>query len=87
MGVFFEGNEGDFLRINLLLDGLPLPPDSFTWVFDGQTLTNDTSRLTFGVDYIQFDPLLRGDRGTYTVTATNLAGTGQATFDLESYCK
>ena len=87
VGDFFEGNEGEPLDIFLTLDGFPLPPDTFSWTFQGQPLMDTPGRVTTGVDFLQFSALNRDDRGTYMVTATNLAGSGSATFNLEVYCK
>ncbi len=82
---FFEGNEGENLRIDLQLDGNPLPPDSFSWTLDGEPLEIEPGQLEFGEDFIEFTSLRRTDIGEYMVTATNLAGTGSATFNVEVY--
>ena len=87
VGAFFEGNEGDALRINLSVDGNPLPLDSFSWTYDGQPLSAETGRLVFGAEFIEFTPLQRTDRGRYMITGSNLAGNGSAFFDLEVYCE
>ena len=82
----FEANEGDTLTINLGLDGFPLPPSSFSWMFDNQPLAGD-SRIILGVDSIEFSPTQRGDTGSYIVTATNIAGSGSGSFNVEVYCE
>ncbi len=87
MNSLFEGNEGESLRIDLQLDGNPLPPDSFTWTLDGEPLQLEPGQLTFGEDFIEFTSLRRTDQGEYMVTAINLAGSGSATFNLEVYCE
>ncbi len=81
----YAGNEGQTLVIIL---GLEHNPDSemFQWYFNGQPL-NQTFEISFSVSAIAFLPLSREYRGTYTVEANNLAGSGNASFEVEVYCK
>lgn len=82
----FERNEGEMLRVDLNIEGFPLPPDTFFWTFNGQPLTQSGS-VTLGADFIEFSSLQRGDQGLYTVTAMTLAGSGNASFELEVFCE
>ena len=83
----YEGNEGDPLIISLGLDGNPLPPDTFTWLFNGQPLQLGGNVVTLNEATIVFSSLNVDNAGTYSVSATNLAGQGSANFDLAVYCK
>ena len=83
----YEGIEGNTFTINLGLDGNPLPPDSFTWMFNGQPLQLGGNIAMLEENTITFSSLDRNDAGTYSVSATNLAGQGSATFDLAVLCK
>ena len=46
-----------------------------------------SSRIILGVDSIEFSPAQRGDRGSYIVTATNIAGSGSGSFELDVFCE
>ena len=83
----YEGNEGDPLTITLGLDGNPLPPDTFTWMFNGQPLQLGGNIVTLDETTISFSSLNFNNAGTYSVSATNLAGLGSASFDLVVYSK
>ncbi len=85
MNPSFAENEGQFLVIILGLDANP-DPGMFQWYFNGQPL-NQTSEISFNVSAIVFNPLRREYGGTYTVEASNLAGSGNASFEVEVYCK
>lgn len=85
--VLYEGNEGDPLTITLGLDGNPLPPDAFTWTFNGQLLQLGGNIITLNENTIAFSSLNRDNAGSYGVSATNLAGQGSAAFDLAVFCK
>lgn len=83
----YEGNEGDPLTITLEIDGNPLPSDDFTWMFNGQPLTLGGNIAFLNETTIEFSSLSRNNTGSYSVSATNLAGVGSATFDLVVFCK
>ena len=79
--------EGERLLINLTLDGNPIPREgNFTWSFNGIDLIR-SGDVDFGVDFIDFGVVNRNEAGSYMVEATNLAGTGSATFELVVYCR
>jgi hypothetical protein len=83
----FEGNTS--FRVNLGLEALPIPPDgNFTWTSGGVVLTSGEGGVTLGVDFIEFDFIDRSlDGTTYEVEGENLAGIGDATFQLSVQCK
>lgn len=85
--LLYEGNEGEPLIITLGLDGNPLPPDDFTWMFDGQPLQLGGNVAFLNETTIAFSSLSRNNAGSYSVSATNLAGVGSANFDLVVFCK
>ena len=85
--VIYEGNEGEPLAITLELDGNPLPPDGFTWMFNGQPLQLGGNVVTLNETTIAFSSLNRNNAGNYSVSATNLAGLGRADFSLAVFCK
>ena len=72
-------------RIDLILVGIPIP-DQYTWSFNGVELLS-SSEITLGIDFIQFSSLSRSNAGNYSVTATNLVGSGTGEFSLVVYCK
>lgn len=78
----FTVQEGDPFDITLGLDGFPLPGnDNATWFFNNQPLSM-IAGIMFGSDFIRIPITTRLDTGTYRVVATNVAGSGEATFDL-----
>ena len=81
----FSAFEGDMFRIDLGLDGDPVPVE-FNWFFNGVELLN-SSETTFGIDFIQFSSLSTSNAGNYSVTATNTAGSGSGEFSLVVFCK
>ena len=79
----FIFQEGDFVSIQLILDAFPLPgPDNFTWFFNG-IMIGDMPGLTLGVDSITFSMVTRLDGGNYTVQSSNIAGSGEGSFQLQ----
>lgn len=83
----YQGNEGEPLTITLELDGNPLPPSTFTWMFNGQPLQLGGNIVTLNETTIAFSSLNRNDGGDYSVSATNIAGMGSANFVLDVFCK
>ena len=81
----FTAVEGNMFRIDLVLDGNPIPVD-FTWSFNGVELLT-SSEITFGIDFIEFSSLSTSNAGNYSVTATNTAGSGSGEFSLVIFCK
>ena len=81
----FTAVEGNMYRIDLVLDGNPVPVD-FTWSFNGVELVT-SSEITFGIDFIQFSSLSTSNAGNYSVTATNAAGSGSGEFSLIVFCR
>ena len=80
--------EGDSFRVDLGLTGNPLPgaPGTFQWFFNGQPLSQ-SGDLLLGVNSIDFGTANRAEAGTYSVSATNVAGTGTASFELMVFCE
>ena len=79
----FTVQEGDPFAITLGLDAFPFPgPDNFTWFFNGQMVTLVPPGITLGVDFIDIQMTTRLDSGTYRVVANNIAGSGEASFEL-----
>ena len=84
----FSVIEGDSFRVDLGLTGNPLPgaPGTFQWFFNGQPLSQ-SGDLLLGVNSIDFGIANRAEAGTYSVSATNVAGTGTASFELIVFCE
>ena len=78
----FTVQEGDQFAITLGLDAFPTPgPDNFTWFYNGQILPMMPG-IMFGLDFIDIQVVTRLDSGTYRVVANNIAGSGEASFEL-----
>ena len=81
---FLEGSQSS---ISLILDARPLPgPSEFIWLFNGQPLPGG-SNLALTVDSITWDSVSRNDSGMYTVEASNRAGVGNTTFQVDTICE
>ena len=79
----FSVMEGDPFDLTLELDAIPLPStDNVTWYFNGQVLAMMPG-IMLGRDFITISMVTRLDAGTYRVEATNEAGTGSASFQLQ----
>ena len=79
----FSVMEGDPFDLTLELDALPLPSlDNVTWFFNDQVLAVMPG-IILGRDFISIAMVTRLDAGTYRVEATNEAGTGSASFQLQ----
>ena len=82
--------EGNTRTINLQQapDAFPFP-QQFSWT------ANNNSRVAFGYPSVTFLPFIRGDTGTYTLTATNyrldntsvVVGMDTGSFTLDVQCK
>ena len=74
-------------------DAFPFP-QQFSWTVSGSPASSN-SRVTFGYPNVTFLPFIRGDTGTYTLTATNyrldntsvLVGMDTGSFTLDVQCK
>ena len=77
--------EGSSPRVQLALDAA-LRITSFEWTRNEERIQGDDRRVLFS-DAIVFDPISRDDIGTYRVTATDNLGSGQATVNIDVYCK
>ena len=83
----WEINEGQTLRIDLVLDANPIPNlNDFRWEYNGVTLVS-TSEISFNLTYLDLGVVDRSEAGIYFVEAENVAGTGNATFEVIVYCK
>ncbi len=83
----FEVIEGDVVRIDLQLDGNPFPSlASFSWQFNGVPLVS-SGDLEVNLTYLDLGVASRTEGGTYFVEATNIAGTGNATFEVIVFCE
>ena len=88
-----EGREVN-VPVDLLQDPPAFPePTDFTWMRNGQPSLR--SGLTTTYSNVTFDSIMRGDAGSYTVTATNFLlndstrpiGSDSGTFYLDVLCK
>lgn len=78
----FTVSEGETFSVRPILTGNPLPTDDDTmWSIDGRVL-DLVPGIDFGSDFLVIDIVTRMDEGNYTVTASNVAGSGNATFQL-----
>ncbi len=75
--------EGDPLDVTLVVDSFPpLTGDNVTWFFNNQPLSM-LDGITFNEEFIRINMVTRMDEGTYRVEGTNIAGTGEASFELQ----
>ena len=65
---------------------LPTPGIQPVWTKDGVTI-NTTSHLSLHTNGLVFSRVTKEDTGVYVVQATDSAGTGRATINVEVYCK
>ena len=78
----FTVREGDLVMIVLDLDANPIPgDDNFTWSMNGRNLI-PMPGLELGVSFIDLMMVTRLDEGNYTIVSTNIAGSGNASFQL-----
>ncbi len=82
MDEIFTVQEGAEFSVQPILTGNPLPLDNETvWSMDGRVLA-PIPGIEFGSDFLTIMMATRMDQGNYTVSATNVAGSGSATFQL-----
>ena len=77
-----EGSSPQLL-LNVELPTAGIQP---VWTKDGVSI-NTTSRLSLRIDGLVFSSVTKEDTGVYVVQATDRAGTGRATINVEVYCK
>lgn len=78
----FTVQEGDPFSVQPILTGLPLPTDDdIVWTMNDRVLAL-VPGIDFGSDFLSIMMVTRLDEGNYTVTATNAAGSGSASFQL-----
>ena len=63
------------------------PVTSFTWKFEGKSLSNTSRIHLISATAIQFTPVTQDDIGNYTVTANNTEGSGEGMIEMDVYCK
>ncbi len=74
--------QGDPFFLQLDLVGNPLPlGDDVNWFVNGRPLALMPG-IDYGADFIRIDLVTRLDEGEYLVNASNTAGVGSATFQL-----
>ena len=79
----FYANQSETAVLECQSSGVPLP--ELTWFLDGQELKRSqggVSKLTYTMDVVT-----RSDKGTYTCSAKNIAGSDSSTFQLVVNCK
>lgn len=78
----FTVMEGEMLSIPLGLTGNPLPlEDDVTFFLDGRQIF-EMPGIQLAPDVITIEMVTRMDEGEYMVNASNVAGVGNATFQL-----
>ena len=83
----FQAVEEEMVRIDLGLDGNPLPTmDTLSWTFNNMSLGSGDG-ITLGLDFIEFSSVNRSNSGTYAVSSSNIAGNGSFEFNLEVFCE
>ena len=74
--------------VQLTLISNPVPSGSnFTWTFNGQSLNDTLGNVLLAVDSIRFARVMRDYEGNYQVTSSNIAGSGEFSFQLSVNCK
>ena len=62
------------------------PDPDFQWTLNGERI-EDSSTRTLTASSVSLSPVSREDNGTYAVTGTNSAGSGEGSFNLFITCK
>ena len=85
----FTPTEGFPFRVDLGLDANPIPGiGMFDWTFNGQPINLQLPGVDVGVNFLDFGNNIRREAsGNYTVTSSNDAGSGNASFVIDVYCK
>ena len=60
---------------------------SFSWKFEGKSLSNTSRIHIINATTIQFTPVTQDDIGNYTVIANNTEGSGEGMIGMDVYCK
>ena len=82
----YNGTDGGE-SYTLSLDSSPYPVD-FEWSYNGTVISDPTERgVILSANGIMFGTVLIADQGNYSVEATNLVGSGNASFELIVYCE
>ena len=69
------------------LDSNPYP-ENIVWSHNGTEISNAAERgVVLAANGITFGTVLSTDQGNYSVVATNLAGSDNASFELIVYCE
>ncbi len=83
----FETIEGEAVLIELQLDANPIPAlDQFGWQFNGIELVS-SGDVAVNLTYLDLGEVNRNEAGNYFVNASNVAGTGSATFQIVVFCE
>ena len=85
----FTPTEGFPFRVDLGLEANPIPGiGMFDWTFNGQPINLQLPGVDVGVNFLDFgNDIRREASGNYTVTSFNDAGSGNASFVIDVYCK
>ena len=59
----------------------------FTWMKDGKEIKSTNLVTVINETALMFNPPLKDDKGTYTVTAENSIGSGDGSAILDVHCK
>ena len=74
--------------ISINIQAIPYP-SNYSWIHGNASLTMTTpsTGVSTTPHSICFSPVLMSYNGSYTLYASNPAGNGNVTFDLDIYCK
>ena len=82
-----EGDNNSNLTVNLGLTGNPFPDsNNFQWTFNGAPL-NASGDIVLGLQFLNLGMTTRAEAGNYSVTTSNVAGSGTGSFQVIVYCK
>ena len=77
--------EGMNFTVDLGLIGNPFPT-SFDWTFNGATLS-PSGDIVLGLQLLDLGIANRTEAGNYSVTTSNVAGSGTGSFQVIVYCE